>query len=52
MSITVSIARTAVSELGAIDRRRVSVSRLEVSHEMTFVIQSHLVRNLFDAQET
>ena len=57
MAVTVAMAfavavAMAVSELGAIDGGRVSVSGLEVSHEMTFVGQTHLVRNLFHAQET
>ena len=41
-----------VLEVRSIQSRRESIGRLEIAHEMTLVIQSHLKRNLFHAQET
>lgn len=41
----------AAQELSAIKRRRVSVSRLEVSDEMTFVVQSDLECDLLHTEK-
>ena len=58
IAIAVSIAsvvrfsRGFVFEVRSIESRGESVGCLEVAHEMTFVIQPNLERNLFHAQKT
>lgn len=52
VGVSVPVTVAVAFELQAIDRRRETVSGLEVPHEVTLVVQSDLKRDLFHAQET